>query len=79
MMFTCVTPGCDQPGHYHPAMAASRKSPARGSRSKKHAQALVRDKKGRRYSHVPGPSPWRNTTPWSSASNRYSAVGRPSL
>ena len=47
MMFTCVTPGCDQPGHYHPAMAASRKSPARGSRSKKHAQALVRDKKGR--------------------------------
>ena len=47
MMFSCVTPGCDQPGHYHPAMAASRKRPARGSRSKKHAQALVRDRKGR--------------------------------
>jgi aminocarboxymuconate-semialdehyde decarboxylase len=47
MMFTCVTPGCDQPGHIHPALAASRKGSARSSRSKKHAQTLARDGKGR--------------------------------
>jgi aminocarboxymuconate-semialdehyde decarboxylase len=47
MMFTCVTPGCEQPGHYHPAMAASRRGPAKSSRSKKHGQAVVRNKKGR--------------------------------
>jgi aminocarboxymuconate-semialdehyde decarboxylase len=47
MMFTCVTPGCNQPAHYHPAIAASRKAPAKGSRSKKHAQPKVRDRKGR--------------------------------
>ena len=46
MMFTCVTPGCSQPGHYHPAMAASRKSASRKSRPGKHGQAVVRDKKG---------------------------------
>ncbi len=47
MMFTCVTPGCDQPGHTHPAMAASRRASAKSSPSKKHAQAVVRDRKGR--------------------------------
>ena len=46
-MFTCVTPGCDQPGHYHPAIAASRRAPAKSSRSKKHKQLAVRDRKGR--------------------------------
>lgn len=52
MMFTCVTPGCAQSGHYrpghtHPAMAASRRGPAKSSRSKKHGQAVARDRKGR--------------------------------
>jgi aminocarboxymuconate-semialdehyde decarboxylase len=47
MMFTCVTPGCDQPGHYHPAMAAPRKGARKASRSQKHGQALVRGRKGR--------------------------------
>jgi aminocarboxymuconate-semialdehyde decarboxylase len=47
MMFTCVTPGCDQPGHYHPAMAAPRKGTRKASRSQKHGQALVRGRKGR--------------------------------
>ena len=47
MMFTCVTPGCDQPGHTHPAMAASRKGAAKASRSKAHAKTVVRDRKGR--------------------------------
>jgi aminocarboxymuconate-semialdehyde decarboxylase len=46
-MFTCVTPGCDQPGHYHPAMAAPRKGARKASRSQKHGQALVRGRKGR--------------------------------
>src|SRR5258705_10786404 len=47
MMFTCVTPGCEQPGHYHPAMAASRKGAPKASRSKKRAKTVVRDRKGR--------------------------------
>ena len=47
MMFTCVTPGCEQPGHHHPAMAASRKGPSKASRSKAHARPVVRDRKGR--------------------------------
>jgi aminocarboxymuconate-semialdehyde decarboxylase len=47
MMFTCVTPGCEQPGHYHPAMAASRKGASTASRPKKHAKTVVRDRKGR--------------------------------
>jgi len=47
MMFTCVTPGCSQPGHHHPAIAASRKGRAKSPRSKRHAQAVVRDRKGR--------------------------------
>jgi aminocarboxymuconate-semialdehyde decarboxylase len=47
MMFTCVTPGCDQPGHYHPAMAVSRKGASKASRPKKHAKTVVRDGKGR--------------------------------
>src|SRR5262245_18852368 len=46
MMFTCVTPGCDQPGHTHPAFAAARKR-APAPRAKKHAKPVVRDKKGR--------------------------------
>src|SRR5258705_129624 len=47
MMFTCVTSGCDQPGHTHPAMAASRKGASKASLSKKHAKTVVRDRKGR--------------------------------
>ena len=47
MMFTCVTPGCSQPGHTHPALAAQRKSASRGARSTKHARPVVRDRKGR--------------------------------
>src|SRR5438105_237479 len=45
MMFTCVTPGCNQPGQ-HPAMAAARKGGSKTPRSKGHA-TIVRDKKGR--------------------------------
>src|SRR5690349_6774127 len=47
MMFTCVTPGCSQPGHHHPALAASRKSASRSARPKKHAKPVARDRKGR--------------------------------
>src|SRR5258708_6835158 len=47
MMFTCVTPGCDQPGHYHPSLAASRKGAGKASRPKKQAKTVVRDRKGR--------------------------------
>ena len=47
MMFTCVTPGCEQPGHHHPAIAASRRGPSKASRSKAHARPVVRDRKGR--------------------------------
>jgi aminocarboxymuconate-semialdehyde decarboxylase len=47
MMFTCVTPGCEQPGHHHPAMAAARKGAAKASRSRSHARPVVRDRKGR--------------------------------
>jgi aminocarboxymuconate-semialdehyde decarboxylase len=47
MMFTCVIPGCDRPGHYHPAMAAARKRRTKESRPRKHSSAVVRDKKGR--------------------------------
>ncbi len=47
MMFTCVTPGCSQPGHHHPAMAAARKGGSKAARSKGHAKTVVRDRKGR--------------------------------
>jgi len=47
MMFTCVTPGCNQPGHHHPAMAAARKGGSKAARSKGHAKTVVRDRKGR--------------------------------
>src|SRR5712671_7801383 len=47
MMFTCVTPGCNQPGNHHPAMAAARKGGSKTPRSKGHAKTIVRDKKGR--------------------------------
>ena len=47
MMFTCVTPGCNQPGHHHLAMAAARKGGSKAARSKGHAKTVVRDKKGR--------------------------------
>ena len=50
MMFTCVTPGCAQSGHYHPghpAMAYSSRGSAKGSRTKKQAKPVVRDRKGR--------------------------------
>ena len=47
MMFTCVTPGCHQPGHYHPALAASRTSASRSARSKKSGKPVMRDRKGR--------------------------------
>ena len=47
MMFTCVTPGCNQPGHHHPAMAAARKGGLKAARSKGHAKTVVRDRKGR--------------------------------
>jgi len=47
MMFTCVTPGCDRPGHTHPAMAAPRKGAAKSRRPAKHARPVVRDRKGR--------------------------------
>jgi len=46
-MFTCVTPGCNQPGHHHPAMAAAREGGSKGARSKGHAKTIVRDRKGR--------------------------------
>jgi len=46
-MFTCVTPGCNQPGHHHPAMAAARKGGSKAARSKGHAKTVVRDRKGR--------------------------------
>src|SRR5437773_2224186 len=46
MMFTCVTPGCNQPGQ-HPAMAAARKGGSKAARSKGHAKTVVRDRKGR--------------------------------
>lgn len=46
MMFTCVTPGCNQPGQ-HLAMAAARKGGSKAARSKGHAKAVVRDRKGR--------------------------------
>ena len=47
MMFTCVTPGCNQPGHHHPAMAAARKGGSKAARSKGNAKTVVRDRKGR--------------------------------
>jgi len=47
MMFTCVTPGCTEPRHHHLLAAASRKSPAKAGRTRKHATSTVRDKKGR--------------------------------
>jgi aminocarboxymuconate-semialdehyde decarboxylase len=47
MMFTCVTPGCDQPGHIHPARGAPRKVRGKASRPKTHAGAIVRNTKGR--------------------------------
>src|SRR5258706_10831716 len=47
MMFTCVTPGCNQTGHHHPAMAAARKGGSKAARSKGHAKTVVRDRKGR--------------------------------
>ncbi len=47
MMFTCVTPGCNQPGHHHLAMAAARKGGLKAARSKGHAKTVVRDRKGR--------------------------------
>jgi len=47
MMFTCVTPGCNQPGHHRPAMAAARKGGSKAARSKGHAKTVVRDRKGR--------------------------------
>jgi aminocarboxymuconate-semialdehyde decarboxylase len=47
MMFTCVTPGCSQPGHIHPALAASRKGASKSRRTAKHARPVVRDGKGR--------------------------------
>ena len=47
MMFTCVTPGCNQPGHHHPAIAAARKGGSKAARSKGHAKTVVRDRKGR--------------------------------
>jgi aminocarboxymuconate-semialdehyde decarboxylase len=47
MMFTCVIPGCSQPGHHHRALAAARRGSGKPSRSKKHPQATVRDRKGR--------------------------------
>ena len=47
MMFTCVTPGCNQPEHHHLAMAAARKSGSKAARSKGHAKTVVRDRKGR--------------------------------
>jgi len=46
-MFTCVTPGCNQPGHHHLAMAAARKGGSKAARSKGHAKTVVRDRKGR--------------------------------
>jgi aminocarboxymuconate-semialdehyde decarboxylase len=46
-MFTCVTPGCSQPGHIHPALAASRKGASKSRRTAKHARPVVRDGKGR--------------------------------
>ena len=46
MMFTCVPPGCNQPGQ-HLAMAAARKGGSKAARSKGHAKAVVRDRKGR--------------------------------
>jgi aminocarboxymuconate-semialdehyde decarboxylase len=47
MMFTCVTPGCSQPGHIHPALAASRKGASKSRRTAKRARPVVRDGKGR--------------------------------
>ena len=47
MMFTCVTPGCNQPEHHHLAMAAARKGGSKAARSKGHAKTVVRDRKGR--------------------------------
>src|SRR6266853_3059442 len=47
MMFTCVTLGCNQPGHHHPAIAAARKGGSKAARSKGHAKTVVRDRKGR--------------------------------
>jgi len=46
MMFTCVTPGCNQPGQ-HLAMAAARKGGSKAARPKGHAKTVVRDRKGR--------------------------------
>jgi len=46
-MFTCVTPGCNQPEHHHLAMAAARKGGSKAARSKGHAKTVVRDRKGR--------------------------------
>ena len=47
MMFTCVTPGCNQPEHHHLAMAVARKGGSKAARSKGHAKTVVRDRKGR--------------------------------
>ena len=47
MMFTCVTPGCSQPGHIHAALAASRKGAPKSRRTAKQARPVVRDRKGR--------------------------------
>ena len=47
MMFTCAIPGCDRPGHTHPALAASRTGASRRASPKQHGRAVVRDRKGR--------------------------------
>ena len=47
MMFTCITPGCSEPGHAHRLAAMRRGSPAAGARKKAASAKLTRDKKGR--------------------------------
>jgi len=46
MMFTCITPGCSEPGHAH-RFAATRKGSAATGARKAAVAKLVRDKKGR--------------------------------
>ncbi len=48
MMFTCVTPRCNDPRHRHPAALSARKGGAPAARAARASATVVRDRKGRR-------------------------------
>src|SRR5712692_1831022 len=48
MMFTCVTPRCNDPRHRHPAALSARRRGAPAARAARASATVVRDRKGRR-------------------------------